>query len=270
MSKWGIIGLGYISPRHIAAIEEIGDQLVAACDIDPAKAITGVSFTTDWRQMIDTADIDWVAICTPNYLHYEMARYAESRGKKVLCEKPISLKSEEAKSLKNTYAVMQLRFHPVLEEISLNEYAENIGHLIASVERNNHYWEGWKGDPEKSGGILYNIGVHYFDLIRLLFGDEYEIDEAVEEKNRATGYIYFPNKKNWKSKVAYEIAVVTKNSRRKLVINGIEYLLSHKENLSEENLHTTLYRETKNGNGIKASEAAKSIELIEAIKKCQN
>lgn len=254
--KFSIIGLGFISTKHIEAIRFIGGEIVAGCDIE--KKETEFPFFFDWKEMIDKVETDYVVVCTPNDLHYKMCRYAESKGKKVICEKPIALSSKGISKLKNTYAVLQLRYHPVLKEITQKE---NYGNLFVQVKRDKAYWDGWKGDTKRSGGLLMNIGIHYLDALLVLFGKKYNVERAEETERIAQGVLTFP-----RASIYYRMEIGDV-SRRDLVVCGKTYSFSQKDNLAQENLHIRWYEELARGRGIPASEAVASLKLIEAIRK---
>jgi UDP-N-acetyl-2-amino-2-deoxyglucuronate dehydrogenase len=248
---------GFIAPRHIRAIEEIGDRVAMTCDIEK-----------DWKEVIKTEEwekIDAVALCTPNYLHYPMAE--AMKDKVVLSEKPLCLSSKEVEKLKDTNVVLQLRHHP--EVIKWKSLIENNSYddckLTVKMFRDEQYWNSWKGDNTKSGGILFNLGIHYFDLLIHLFGEKYEIKERIYTDKRCYGVIMFGN-----TKVSYEIEIIpTREGQvRKLEIDGQEVVLSTQDNLSYEGLHTQIYKDVRKGKGIKPEEAIKSIKLVEEL--CEN
>ena len=260
--KWAIIGLGYISQKHIDSIKSINGKLVAVCDIDESKKIDGIPFYTSYKEMIDETDADWIAVCAPNYLHLEMCLYAEKKGKKVLCEKPLTLNSKDISKLKNTYVVLQLRYHQVLNEILESLKEQNDVSMNITVKRGESYWKGWKGDESKSGGVLFNIGIHYFDVLRLLFGDKYEIVESFISPSLAVGFINFPN-----ANVEYRVEVSPTDAARYIDVNGKRFAFSYAESLALEDLHKVVYEELKVGRGLKASEAINGIKLVESLKK---
>lgn len=261
INNWAIVGLGFISPRHIKAITEVGDRLVLTCDLDPAK---GADYT-DWKEMME--DERWkhvthVAICTPNYLHYEMAKTFAMDGRTVLCEKPLVLASNQQLP-NNVYTVLQLRFHPEIMRLKEGLKGLHNGDMIVKVKRDPNYWTGWKGKDNKSGGILFNLGIHYFDILIHLFGNNYKILRSEYSEKRAFGVIDFNG-----SRFNYDLEIRgdDKDQNRALVIDGEEVVLSKQDNLSFENLHVEVYKALKEGNGTEAKEAMKSIRLVEKLK----
>src|SRR3990167_6165931 len=167
--KYAVIGLGFIFPRHKEAIEKTGGEIILTCDIDETKK---ADFTS-WETMFDSPKfdtVDAVVICTPNYLHSSIARRALARGKKVLCEKPLSIDGVDG--LEGVNTVLQLRYHPeVIRAKALKPYSIE---LRLNFKRGDDYFNGWKGDNSKSGGLLYNLGIHYFDLLFYLLGEKVE------------------------------------------------------------------------------------------------
>ncbi|HDY68439.1 hypothetical protein LCGC14_1222210 [marine sediment metagenome] len=258
MSKWLIVGSGgFIAPRHFESIKNIGDEVVGTCDV---KSDTNPDFT-DYKEMLELVSADAVAICTPNYLHYPMIQMALDKGLRVLCEKPLTLSSKEIEQLPNdgrVGAVLQLRYHPVCYLRPMKKLEG--GSIILKVYRDDDYWASWKGSKEKSGGILFNLGVHYFDLLIYLLGNEYKIIESSYSDRLAKGKIDFNG-----SVFDYYIEIMDNNDGqdRRLTISGQEISLSKQDNLSYEGWHTDVYRDFKGGKVVTPFEACKSIKLIE-------
>lgn len=260
--KWTIIGNGYIAPRHRRAIEDTDGEVVAIADVNEEKKPKDVAFFTDYKEMLSEVECEGVAICTPNYLHYEMARYALDLGKQVVCEKPLTIQAAKASLLDGVNVMMQLRYHPILETMEVRNGHRYEVKLDVVVKRDESYWTGWKGREPLSGGILYNIGVHYLDMLLLLYGDNYRVKESFLSDRLAFGSIRFPD-----ADVEYKIAITDDTASRRIVIGDTEYQLSKNDNLSSEDLHTVAYREILQGNGIGVGEAVKSLILIEELKK---
>lgn len=256
MSYWAIVGKGFIYPRHEQAIERIGDKILLTCDIDPSKNPD----YTDWCQMrrgILWKDVTHVAICTPNYLHYPMA-WAMS-DKIVLCEKPLTISSDDAKRLigSNVNGVLQLRHHPKLQGLKPKQVS-----VTAKMFRDESYWNGWKGNQEKSGGVLFNLGIHYIDLLIWLMGNPIAITNVSFDSRFAAGEVIF---ENGKGTFHIEILDNREGQIRKILVDGKEVSLSDKDNLSYEDLHYDVYKALKEGKGIKPEECLKSIKLVEQI-----
>lgn len=255
--NWALIGLGFISERHIKSIVETGGRLLMTCDVDESKNPT----FTNWRKMIASPEwkqVTHVSICTPNYLHVEMA--SAMSNKVVLCEKPLGLSAAEISTLgENVFTVLQLRHHPA----SKPRPKPKNGRLIVRVKRDQSYWDGWKGDEKKSGGILFNLGVHYFDLLLQLFGEKYVVKYSWYSPWYAEGTIDFDG-----SLVKYqlEIRLTNDGQERSITLDGEELVLSKQDNLSFENLHVKVFWDLRSGKGISVKEALPSIRLIEQLK----
>ena len=195
--NFALIGCGgYIAPRHLKAIRDVGGTLVAACDVNDSVGILD-SFSPDCRyfkeierfdrfldKLHNTEDkIDWVSICTPNYLHDSHIRLALRNGANAICEKPLVINPRnldylnklEQETGKRVFTILQLRLHPAIlalkERLQANPPGEKHKvHLTYCTPRGGWYEVSWKGSEEKSGGILMNIGIHLFDMLIFLFG----------------------------------------------------------------------------------------------------
>ena len=264
MKKFGVIGLGFIFNKHVEAIEENGGKIVIGCDIDESKKDKlpkDADFTDDWKTI---KDVDIVSILTPNHLHAEMAKFFANKGKIVLVEKPPAIDSEDLKELSehnNIFTVMQLRYHPELlkwKERIQEDMPYDVEMKIC-VRRDDWYFESWKGQEDESGGILLNIGVHYFDALSFLFGKPTEVKTIDLRAKQASGLIGFKN-----AMVNWEISLLAPmdNQKRMLKING------EKLNLSQgfENLHSKIYQELLRGRGMPIGICKDTIDLIETIK----
>lgn len=255
MSRFAIVGKGFIFDRHVQAIESLGHEVAMTCDIDESKNPD----YTDWLYMFNRPEFDYVdavSILTPNYLHGPIAREALRRGKKVLCEKPLAIDGTEG--LDDVKNILQLRYHPELQKMNK---PKNIT-VEAKMFRDDVYWNSWKGDPFKSGGVLYNLGVHYVDLAIFLLGDSWEIKVAGCTDKHAQAHVQFGE-----SEAIIDIEVVDDRERqgRRLLADGKEITLSNQDNLSYEDLHKEVYKEFLAGRGVSTAEASKSIKLINAI-----
>lgn len=254
--KYAILGMGFIYPRHLQAIKETGGEVLLTCDTDETK---NPDFTS-WEEMFESpkfAEVDAVVICTPNYLHASMARTALRKGKKVLCEKPLTIDGLDGLVGVNT--VLQLRYAPKVLELKRKMRGKQFVNMVIRMYRDDKYWDSWKGNQEQSGGILYNLGIHYFDLLTFLLGDKYKILGATTGKKMATGVIEFE-----KGLVGYVIEITDRKdfTTRTIVMNGKPLELSNQENLSYEDLHTEVYKHFIKGEGISLAEASKSLRLV--------
>jgi len=245
----------------LQAINQTGGKIVDVCDITHGRGEA-------WKNIVKNSEADAAVILAPNYLHYEIAKAANAAGKIVLCEKPLALKSEHVKDLmarKNIFVVQQLRYHPEVlrleKEISKDEKYDIA--IDINVYRDRHYFDGWKGDFEKSGGSLFTLGVHYFELLLHLFGPAIEAQMNDFDGKTGQGTIKGVNYDcRWRVSVG---AKIDEPWKRAFVINGEEINLSSKENLAEENLHHFVYQDLLQNKGVTPAEALPTIELIEKL-----
>ena len=261
--SWAIIGNGFIASKHVEGIKHIGDRILQVCDEDLQKDTIGGIFAMNWRTMIESPyfmDIDCVAICTPNYLHYEMCDMFSDMGKRVLCEKPLVLDSSH-KLPDSVFTVLQLRHHPEVKKLKKKLPEGNVK-LYVKVKRDKDYFNGWKFNNKLSGGILFNLGIHYFDLLIYLFGDEYKVLGHTTTDKIANGLLDFKGRQ-----IEYEIELQSTDNRqdRYLQIGDKRISFSKQDNLSFENLHNKVYEDFKKGKGITFDEAVKSIKLVEKL-----
>lgn len=188
MNNFVILGLGYISEKHLKSIKDTGNNLIAA--YDPSQSNIGKldKYFYDCRYFkevelfddyVRDKKIDYVTICTPNYLHYNHINWAISKNAKVICEKPLVINFDHFKNLigiSEINCILQLRSNPYLlklkEELSDKEHIINITYI---TRRGDWYDSTWQMDEKKSGGLLYNIGVHPLDMLCFLFGAHKEI-----------------------------------------------------------------------------------------------
>jgi len=242
--KFLVIGNGFIFPKHEEAIKKIKGNIV---DI-----VNGEQW---WGNKIAETEADWVVILTPNFTHQQIIDVALSNGKKVICEKPLVLSSEEARKYigKPVYTIHQLRYLP----LGPFEHSENID-LNISVHRSADYFNSWKGNLKLSGGLLLNVGIHYFDLILHYFGEpiSVKLDKFAEE--RAEGTL---TGKDYHCHFLIDLLAPENKQERVLTVGGIRYELN-----SKENLHIKAYQDIINGRGLDAREAIKSIGLIEKLR----
>jgi UDP-N-acetyl-2-amino-2-deoxyglucuronate dehydrogenase len=204
--------------------------------------------------------VDNVAILTPNHLHIPMVKKCLEKGKRVLCEKPLGISIEEVESLPNdgsVFCVLQLRKR-LPKDISRPKEVD----LKLNFHRDQSYWDGWKGDESKSGGILYNLGIHYIDYLIQLLGDDYRICYKMHYKDMASGFLMFGD-----TKVHYKMTIdKSKPIFRDIVLDGVSINLSNQENLSYEDLHKFVYEDFQKGVGVLPQDAVKAIRLVEKLK----
>ncbi len=216
MKNFALIGAaGFIAPRHLKAIKDTGNNLVAALDkFDSVGVIDSyfpdADFFTEFERFDRHIDkikregkkIDFVSICTPNYLHDSHIRFGLRHGADVICEKPLVLNPWNVDALleieketgKNVYNIFQLRLHPSIIELKqriANGPKDKIYEIDLTyiTSRGNWYQTSWKGDVQKSGGIATNIGVHFYDMLGWVFGDLKENIVHLHNKTSAAGYL---------------------------------------------------------------------------------
>lgn len=259
LKTFALIGTGFIMPRHAEAITSVGGKIQ-----DVANTAHGENA---WRRVIKKTKADCVVVLTPNYLHVPMCEAARKRGKIVLAEKPLALTSRDAQKLGrlgNVFTVMQLRHHPMIVELkrTLDPQKHHEVAMDIAVYRDANYDKSWKGQPKKSGGILFNLGIHYFDIIQYLFGMPHTFRDTTIAKKTASGTM---KGKNYEARWRLSTNESRDSQRRTFTIDGKAYNLSSKDNLSYENLHRAVYRDLFAGKGVTPEDALPSIQLIERI-----
>jgi len=252
--KFAIIGKGFIYNLHAEAIAKIGGEIVDVVDESGGPDA--------WKEMVKKTEADCVVILAPNHLHFEMVKFSAENGKMVLCEKPLTIKSKDARVLAeypNVFTICQLRYHSSTKEL---KQKINLGEsyqieMDISAHRDEDYWKSWKGAQDKSGGIIFNLGIHYFDLIFYLFGEPTEVSTKLLTYKTAEGKV---SGKNYSCNWRISTEASKDDQCRLFKINDVNYDFS-----SGENLHTFVYQDLLEGKGITPKESLKSIELIEKI-----
>ncbi len=259
--KFSIIGTGFIFPAHVEAIRTLGGKI--------RDVINTARGENAWKEMIKTTDANCVVILAPNDLHFEMATMALDAGKTVLSEKPLAINSQHIRELAkkpNIFTALQLRYHPIVKmlEKKLDPNSRHIIEMDISVYRDEKYYAGWKGQIKRSGGVLINLGIHYFDMLIHLFGAPTEA--ALEYLDEKTGRGRVAGK-NYACNFTVSTGEKRNNQRRVFKIDGENYNFSSQDNLSYENLHRHVYYDLIHGNGATPQEALASMELIEKLYK---
>ncbi|MCF8337106.1 MAG: Gfo/Idh/MocA family oxidoreductase [Bacteroidales bacterium] len=294
--RFGLIGAaGYIAPRHMKAIKETGNELVAALDPNDSVGIIDSYFpeadffieSERYDRHLDKLrrkpgqKIDYVSICSPNYLHDAHVRMALRNEANAICEKPLvlnpwnvdALEEIEQESGKNIYSILQLRYHPAILELKEKIAAQPADKihdidLTYLTSRGKWYHMSWKGDKEKSGSIATNIGVHFFDMLSWIFGKPTENIVHLYEEDRAAGYLQLE-----KARVRWFLSVsdrylpketLKKGQRtfRSITVDGEELEFSG----GFTDLHTLSYQEILKGNGYGPSAAKQSIYMVHSIR----
>ncbi|TDU42906.1 UDP-N-acetyl-2-amino-2-deoxyglucuronate dehydrogenase [Gelidibacter sediminis] len=299
MKNFALIGAaGYIAPRHMKAIKDTSNTLVAA--LDPYDGI-GVmdsyfphaSFFTEFERFDRFVDkwrrnsghkIDYVSICSPNYLHDSHIRFALRSGAHAISEKPLvlnpwnvdQLKVIENETGKRIYNILQLRHHPIiiaLKEKIAKELKSNPDKvyeidLTYLTSRGKWYFVSWKGDEAKSGGIASNIGVHFFDMLCWIFGNVQESITHLKTADTNAGYLKLKHANvRWFLSVNYNhipdaIKAKGATTYRSITVDGEDIEFSG----GFTDLHTKSYEEILKGNGFGLDDAYGSINTVSAIR----
>lgn len=299
-TRFALIGAsGYIAPRHMQAITETGNELVAA--LDPYDGIgimdsyfPQASFFTEFERFDRFIDkyhrenekkIEYIGITTPNYLHDAHIRFALKSGCHAICEKPLvlnphtidQLKVIEEETGKKVNNILQLRLHPsiiALKEKVQKELEENPNKiydidLTYLTSRGKWYFISWKGDENKSGGIASNIGVHFYDMLSWIFGEVKENIVHLKQPDANAGMLRLKNANvRWFLSVNYdyipeEIKAAGQTTYRSITVEGEEIEFSG----GFKDLHTRSYEEILAGNGFGLDEAYGSIDIVSQIRK---
>lgn len=296
MKNFALIGAaGYIAPRHMKAIKETGNNIIAALDkFDSVGVIDNyfpnADFFTEFErfdrhisklQFDKNINLDYVSICTPNYLHDAHIRFALRHKAHAICEKPLvlnpwnidTLKKIEQETEKRIWNILQLRVHPSI--IALKEkIAKGPKDKIYDVDltyltsRGHWYYASWKGDLSKSGGIATNIGVHFFDMLSWIFGDLKQNLVHVNTHDRSAGYLEFEKARvRWflsinADTLPEEVKAKGQTTYRSITIEGEELEFSG----GFSDLHTISYQEIISGKGYGLEAPRQAIEIVHDIR----
>jgi UDP-N-acetyl-2-amino-2-deoxyglucuronate dehydrogenase len=274
MKNFALIGAaGYIAPRHMKAIKETGNNLVAALDKNDSVGIIyshfpEADFFTEYERFDRHVDllkrsgtkIDYVSIASPNYLHDSHIRFALRNDAHAICEKPLvlnphnidALKVVQEETGKQVYNILQLRLHQsiidlkayVADEITKNPNKVFDVDLTYLTSRGHWYFTSWKGDDNKSGGIATNIGVHFYDMLGWVFGDLVENEAHLKQEDVNAGYLEFKHAKvRWFLSVNYDyipedVKAAGQRTYRSITVDGNEIEFSG----GFTDLHTKSYQ----------------------------
>jgi UDP-N-acetyl-2-amino-2-deoxyglucuronate dehydrogenase len=295
MKNFALIGAaGYIAPRHMKAIKDTGNRLIAALDKNDSVGILDsyfpeADFFTEFerfdrhieKQKRKGIKTDFVSVCSPNYLHDSHIRFGLRIGANVICEKPVvlnpwnidALAEIEKETGNKIFTILQLRLHPAiiaLKEKIANE-PEGKKHevdLNYITSRGHWYYASWKGDIQKSGGIATNIGVHFFDMLMWVFGAVKENIVTEHSASTASGILELEKATvKWRLSIDAhtlpdEIRSAGKRTFRALNIDGESFEFS--DGFTE--LHTKCYENILAGNGFPLMETKRAIELVHQIR----
>jgi UDP-N-acetyl-2-amino-2-deoxyglucuronate dehydrogenase len=295
MKNFVLIGAaGYIAPRHMKAIKDTGNNLLAALDKNDSVGILDsyfpeADFFTEFerfdrhieklkRKGIKT---DFVSVCSPNYLHDAHIRFGLRVGADVICEKPVvlnpwnidALAEIEKETGNKIFTILQLRLHPAIIALKEKIQSEEKGkkhevNLDYITSRGHWYYASWKGDIQKSGGIATNIGVHFFDMLMWIFGDVKENIVLEHSGSTASGILELENASvKWRLSIdANNLPEAVRNSGKRtyrtLEIDGESFEFS--DGFTE--LHTKSYENILAGKGFPLMETRRAIQLVHDIR----
>jgi UDP-N-acetyl-2-amino-2-deoxyglucuronate dehydrogenase len=293
--NFGIIGVaGYIAVRHLHAIKETGNNLLASLDrFDSVGRIDNYFPESDFFVEFERFDrhfdklkrtgtkIDYVSICSPNYLHDSHIRFALRHQAEAICEKPIVLNPWNVDALQEIenetghkiYTVLQLRLHPKIKELK-EKISKGPKGKVYDVDmsyitsRGNWYHISWKGDIQKSGGVATNIGIHFFDMLCWIFGPAKSNIVHLSEPNKVSGFLELENARiRWFLSLDHNdlpdpVKQAGKRTFRSITVEGEEIEFS--EGFTD--LHTLSYREILAGRGFGLKDARQSVEIAYTIR----
>ncbi len=295
MKRFALIGAaGYVAPRHMKAIKETGNTLVAALDPNDSVGIIDsyfpeADFFTEFERFDRHIDkkrrrgegIDYVSICSPNYLHDAHIRFALRNNACAICEKPLvlnpwnldGLEEIEAETGVQVYNILQLRLHPSLIELKkqVDEQKKDEKYeidLTYITSRGHWYFTSWKGYNEKSGGIPTNIGIHFYDMLIWIFGNVQQNEVHLLEADKAAGYLELENARvRWflsvdENTLPEDIKAAGQRTYRSITVDGKEIEFSG----GFTDLHTLSYEGIIAGDGFGLNQARPSIETVYAIR----
>ena len=295
MKRFGLIGVGgYIAPRHLRAIKETGNDLVVAFDINDSVGIMDshfpdAEFFTEFEQFeafvedekLRGQQLDYIAICSPNYLHVPHMKFALKNGIDVICEKPLVLNSGDLDVLKQyeqiygagVNSILQLRLHPSI--LALKDKVESAPDdhkfevdLTYMTSRGKWYLRSWKGLDQKSGGVATNIGVHFYDMLHFIFGSVVDNQVYYRDETTCSGYLEYA-----RARVRWFLSIDSthlpdnavkgeKLTYRSITIDGDELEFSG----GFTDLHTQSYQRILDGNGYGVDDNRTAINTVESIR----
>lgn len=293
--NFGLIGIaGYIAVRHLRAIKDTGNILLASLDkFDSVGIIDSYFPESDFFVEFERYDrhfeklkrtgtkIDYVTICSPNYLHDAHIRFALRHKADAICEKPVvlnpwnidALGEIERETGQKVYTILQLRHHPEiirLRDRIINGPKDKIHDIDLTyiTSRGNWYFISWKGDIHKSGGVATNIGVHFFDMLGWIFGETVSNTVHLLRHDKAAGFLTLKNARiRWflsldSNDLPQAAREKGKRTHRSITVNGDEFEFS--EGFTE--LHTVTYQEILAGRGFGLEDSRQSVETVYVIR----
>ena len=292
LKKYALIGAaGYIAPKHMKAIKETGGELVAALDPHDSVGVLdsyfpNCQFFTEFERFERFLDpyhnggvcpINYLVVCSPNYLHDAHIRFGLRIGVDVICEKPLVINPHnlaplldlEAASGNRIHPILQCRLHPAIQKLKeWNDECVGNGNpfqiaITYNILRGPWYSQSWKGDESKSGGLIMNIGIHLLDLMCWAFGEPTGQHTMDASPLKVLGYIDFKE-----AAVYYNLNIRSKFNHqyeRRIDINNGEFIIDLTKGFQD--LHTQAYRNILDGNGFEAASVAPAIQLASDIRR---
>lgn len=295
VKKFALIGAsGFVAPRHVRAIKDTGNDLVAATDPHDNVGFLDdyypeAAFFTEFERFDRYMDklrgrsvgVDYISVCSPNYLHDTHIKSALRWDADAICEKPLVLnpwnidvlKKVEEESGRKIWNILQLRSHPSIIALK-NKVNKSAPEKVFDVDltyivaRGFWYYASWKGQEERSGGIATNIGIHFYDMLSWVFGDLKQNTVHVHTHDRASGYLEFEKARvRWFLSINHdvlpnEIKAKSQRSFRSITIEGEELEFSG----GFTNLHTKVYEDILAGDGYGIEDARKAIEIVHSVR----
>jgi UDP-N-acetyl-2-amino-2-deoxyglucuronate dehydrogenase len=296
LKRFAIIGVGgYIAPRHLKAVKDTGNVVVAALDKNDSVGIIDsyfpeADFFTEFerfdrhlellrRQKKDK--VDYVSICSPNYLHDAHVRFALRIGADAICEKPLVLNPWNVKALeeieletgRKVNTILQMRLHPAVIALKERISREPKGkiydiELTYITYRGRWYHVSWKGDINKSGGVATNIGVHFFDMLTWIFGDVKTSVVNLHREEKACGILELERARiRWflsldREDLPDKVKAAGAGTYRSIKMDGQEMEFS--EGFAD--LHTKSYEQILAGNGFTTKDVLPSVRIVSEIR----
>jgi UDP-N-acetyl-2-amino-2-deoxyglucuronate dehydrogenase len=296
MKRFALIGAaGYIAPRHMKAIKDTGNELVAILDPSDSVGIIDRYFPeADYFREFERFDrhleklhrngrkVDYVSICSPNYLHDSHIRFGLRQQADVICEKPIvlnpwnvdALQQMEKETSRRIYTILQLRLHESIQVLKqevdscVDKNKKYDIDLTYITSRGHWYLYSWKGDIHKSGGVATNIGIHFFDMLMWIFGRSFANKVEINGERKAKGVLELERARvNWFLSIDHndlpeDARRGNQRTYRSIKIEDKELEFSK----GFTDLHTKSYEEILNGGGFGLNDAKASIDVVHAIR----
>jgi UDP-N-acetyl-2-amino-2-deoxyglucuronate dehydrogenase len=292
MKNFALIGAaGYVAPRHMRAIQDTGNRLLAALDKNDSVGVIDsyfpeAAFFTEFERFDrhveklrrEGTPLDYLSVCSPNYLHDAHIRFGLRQGADVICEKPLvlnpwnveGLRAIAAETGRKVYTILQLRHHPAL--LALREQVQAAPpdqrhevDLTYITSRGKWYYASWKGQLEKSGGIATNIGVHFFDMLCWVFGPVQHSAVHLHTHDRAAGFLELERARvRWFLSINADTLPPGAAGRtyRSITVDGQEVEFSQ----GFADLHTLSYQAVLQGRGFGLDEAATAVQITHDIR----